>query len=384
MSMKQDMAEDFYQLLGVSRDADAGAIKKAFRQRARELHPDVNDAPDAEDQFRRVTEAYEVLSDDERRSIYDRYGAEGLKQQQWQPQYASFGNIADIFSAFFGDDVFGSAMRGRTPGGRPGAARGESIAIPVQLTFADAALGVEQELTYDVRSTCDDCDGRGAATSAGLATCDPCGGTGVVRSVARSLFGQVIQESVCPRCAGRGETVIDPCTSCHGTGEQQSSRTIGVQIPGGISDGQRIRLAGRGHAGSGGGEAGNLYLEIAVTPDERFLRDGDDLITACDLTFTEAALGCEKEIETVGGTTEVVEFPAGVQPGEVMRLRGHGVTRLRGNGRGDQRIVVNLVVPKSLSAEQRSALLDYQQIEPAVGEAASERLIDKLRRMIRS
>lgn len=383
MPTQQHMAQDYYQLLGVARDADATAIKKAFRQRARELHPDVNDAPDAEDQFRKVTEAYEVLSDDERRSIYDRYGEDGLKQQHWQPQYASFGNIGDIFSAFFGDDLFGSAMRGRTSG-RPGAASGESIAIGVELSFAESALGAERELTYDVRTSCDTCSGRGAASDAGVASCDGCGGAGVVRTVARSLFGQVIQETVCPRCNGRGETIVTPCADCGGTGDQVTARTISVQVPGGIADGNRIRLAGRGHAGMGGGEAGHLYLEVSVLPDDRFLRDGDDLITVVDLSFTEAALGCTKQIDTVDGAPEAVEFPAGVQPGEVLRMRGRGVVRMRGAGRGDQRVVVNLVVPKRLSSEQRAALEAYQHIEPSPADQSGGSIIDKLRRMIRS
>ncbi len=369
-------------MLGVPRDADAAAIKKAFRQRARELHPDVNDAPDAEEQFRKVTEAYEVLSDDERRSIYDRYGADGLKQRQWEPQYASFGNIADIFSAFFGEDLFGASMRGRS--GRAGAARGESIAVPMELSFAEAALGVEREITYSVHDACGDCDGRGARTPEGIANCDTCGGNGVVRSVARSLFGQVIQESVCPRCSGRGEIVVDPCTSCQGTGEQPTTRTISVQVPGGITDGQRIRLSGRGNVGMGGGEAGNLYLEVSVSADDRFLRDGDDLITVVDLTLTDAALGCVKEVETVDGDPEQVEFPAGVQPGDVLRMRGRGVVRLRGSGRGDQRVVVNVVIPKRLTADQRAALEAYREIEPEHGEPENERLVDKLRRMIRA
>lgn len=375
------MSQDFYELLGVERTADATMIKKAFRKRARELHPDVNPEPTAEAQFRRVTEAYEVLSDDERRSIYDRYGEDGLKQQHWQPQYASFGNIADIFSAFFGDDALGGAARGR---GRPGAVRGDNVVVQVRTTFAEAALGVEREVVYEALAPCAGCDGRGAASPEGISTCDGCDGIGIVRTVARSLFGQVIQESACPRCGGRGEMVIDPCSTCGGSGEQMDQHSITVNIPGGIADGQRIRLSGRGGAGSGGAEAGNLYIEVAVEHDESFLREGDDLITVSDLTFTEAALGCSKPVPTVDGSEETLEFPAGVQPGEVLRLRGRGVARLRGHGRGDQRIVVNVVVPKRLTDEQRVQLEQYREIEHDVEAAGSERLIDKLRRMIRT
>jgi molecular chaperone DnaJ len=374
------MATDYYQLLGVERTADAGEIKRAFRRRARELHPDVNPAEDAEEQFREVTAAYEVLSDDERRAIYDKYGEAGLKQQHWEPQFASFGNIADIFSAFFGDDLFGQAAgRGRRHTGN----RGENVLVEVELDFAEAALGTQREIVYDAVARCETCNGDGAATPEGIAPCEQCDGHGAVRTVSRSIFGQVIQESVCPRCAGRGTVVTDPCADCGGTGEKSEQQSVTVEIPAGISAGQRIRLTGRGGVGSGGGAPGNLYVDVRVRDDERFVRDGDDLVTVLDVTLAEAALGCIKHVPSIEGDDEQIELPAGVQPGEVVVLEGRGVGRLRGGGRGDVRAVVNVQVPKGLSTEQREVLEAFAELESDANYRMDDGLFDKLRRILR-
>jgi len=253
--MGQDtrVAHDYYEQLGVARDADASMIKKAFRKKARELHPDVNPSPEAEAEFRSIADAYDVLSDDEKRSIYDRYGEAGLKKNHYEPQYSSFGNVSDIFSALFGEDVFGGG-RGAGHAG----ARGDDALVHVELSFQDSALGAEREVTYQAVGECDTSEGLGAESPEGVSTCVQCAGSGVVRTVARSLFGQVIQESACPRCAGRGTIVTDPCSTCQGSGEQLDRHTLTIKIPAGISDGQRIRLSGRGGIGSGGGPAGNL------------------------------------------------------------------------------------------------------------------------------
>jgi molecular chaperone DnaJ len=383
--MDTRMAQDFYELLGVERDADSSTIKRAYRRKARELHPDVSDLPDAEDQFRRVTEAYEVLSDDERRGVYDRYGEAGLKQGGWEPQYANFGSIADIFSAFFGgDDMFG----GR--GGAGGAGRGEDVHLAVDLEFRDAVLGTERELAFDTTGTCTTCDGLGAASAEGVSTCTTCAGHGVVRQVSRSIFGQVVQERPCPACAGSGRTITDPCTSCSGTGEQPEHRTVSIAIPAGIQDGQRIRLTGRGGVGSGGGPAGNLYVDVRVREDERFIREGDDLVTVLDLTLAEAALGAVKDVPTVDGEPQQVDVPAGTQPGTRMVVRGLGAGRLRGSARGDGAIdrgdlvvFCNVRVPRELSPEQRDALARFQALEDDRIYSDREGLFDRLRRMVR-
>jgi molecular chaperone DnaJ len=385
--MDTRMAQDFYELLGVERGAEASDIKRAYRRKARELHPDVSDEPDAEERFRRVTEAYEVLSDDQQRATYDRYGEAGLKQGGWEPQFANFGSIADIFGALFGDDSFGG--RGGA-GGPAGGARGEDVQLSVDLDFREAVLGTERELTFTATGACDTCDGSGAASPEALASCTTCGGVGAVRQVSRSIFGQVVQERICPGCAGRGQTISDPCVECSGTGEQPEQRTVTVGIPAGIQDGQRIRLTGRGGAGRNGGPDGNLYIDVHAGADDRFVREGDDLITVLDLTLADAALGVTAEVPTVDGDPREVEVPAGTQPGTRMLLRGLGSGRLRGAAttdgvldRGDLVVYCNVRVPKDLSPEQRDALARFQALEDDRIYRHKEGIFDRLRRMVR-
>lgn len=385
--MDTRMAQDFYELLGVDKGADASTIKRAYRKRARELHPDVSDEPDAEEQFRRVTEAYEVLSDDERRATYDRFGEAGLKRGGWEPQHASFGSIADIFGAFFGDDRFGGA--GAAAAG--GAMRGDDIQVAVQLDLRDAVLGVERELTFTAPDLCETCDGSGAADPSAVSSCDTCNGIGVVRQVSRSIFGQVVQERACPRCDGRGQIVTDPCTTCSGLGELQRERKMTVAIPAGIQDGQRIRLTGRGGVGRHGGPAGSLYVDVRVLEDERFIREDDDLVTVLDLTIAEAALGTVATVPTIDGDPHDVDVPAGTQPGTRMVLRGLGSGRLRGGGvradgsisRGDLIVFCNVRVPRELGPEQRDALARFQALEDDRNYRHRESIFDRLRRMVK-
>ncbi len=382
--MDTRMAQDFYELLGVAKDADASDIKRAYRRKARELHPDVSEAPDAEEQFRRVTEAYEVLSDDERRGIYDRYGEAGLKQGGWEPQFANFGSIADIFGAFFGEDLFGR-------GGAPGSGgRGDDVQVAVALDFREAVLGTERELEFTTTGTCETCDGSGASGPDAVKQCETCAGHGAVRQVSRSIFGQVVQERPCPACAGSGRTILDPCSTCSGTGEQPEQRTVTIGIPAGIQDGQRIRLTGRGGVGSNGGPAGNLYVDVRVADDERFIREGDDLVTVLDLTLAQATLGAVAHVPTVDGDDREVEVPAGTQPGTRMVLRGLGSGRLRGSvasegnpDRGDLVVFCNVRVPKDLSPEQRDAMARFEALEDDRIYRDKEGLFDRLRRMVR-
>lgn len=387
--MDTRMAQDYYEVLGIARDADGAAIKRAYRQKARELHPDVSEDPDAETKFRSVTEAYEVLSDDGRRATYDRFGHEGLKRGGFESQFTNFGSIADIFGALFGDgDPFGGA-RGRA-GQSAGASRGEDVQIAVQLSFRDAVLGVEREVSYTTTGTCGTCDGVGATSPEGVEGCETCGGAGAVRQVARSIFGQVVQERTCPRCGGRGKVVTDPCGSCHGTGEQPEERIVTVAIPAGIQDGQRIRLTGRGGVGSSGGPDGNLYVDIRAGSDERFLREGDDLVTVLDLSMTQAALGGTTTVPTVDGEPHTLEVPAGTQPGTRLVVRGLGAGRLRGiaghDARGDLVVFCNVMVPRDLTAEQRAALGRFGDIEGERNYRAGqegEGIFQKLKRMVR-
>lgn len=382
--METRMAQDFYELLGVARDADANDIKRAYRKKARALHPDVSEEPDAEEQFRRVTEAYEVLSDDQRRATYDRYGEAGLKSGGWEPQMANFGSIADIFSAFFGDDMFGRGGTAASGG------RGEDVQVAVELEFREAVLGTERELQFTATGTCAACEGSGAASEDAISTCSTCGGHGAVRQVSRSIFGQVVQERACPSCAGRGQVVSDPCTTCSGTGEQPEQRTVSVGIPAGIQDGQRIRLTGRGGAGSHGGPAGNLYIDVRVRDDERFIREDDDLVTVLDLSITEASLGTVAEVPTVDGDPRELEVPAGTQPGTRFTIRGLGAGRLRGAvqgdgplDRGDLVIYCNVRVPRDLAPEQRDALARFQALEDERNYRDRDGIFDRLRRMVK-
>ena len=344
---------DYYDVLGVPRSADEAEIKKAFRRLARELHPDVNRSdPSAEDKFKEAAEAYEVLSDPERRATYDRYGHEGLRTGGYAPNFEGFGSVSDIFEAFFGSGGFGSAFGG---GQATGPVQGGDVGVSTVVELADAAHGTEVEVGYEVITTCEHCRGNGAEPGTPIETCDRCGGTGQLRAVSRTPFGQVMRTAVCDVCHGDGRVAQDPCHVCDGRGRRVDHVKVSVDVPAGISDGQRIRIAGRGHAGERGGPAGDLYVQIRVRDDPRFLRDGDDLVTAVDVAAPLAALGTTIEVPTVDGPVEL-EVPAGTQPHETLVIRGAGMPALRGRRSGDLRVVVNVVIPKHLDREQRELM----------------------------
>ncbi len=344
---------DYYDVLGVPRTAGEAEIKKAFRRLARELHPDVNrNDPEAEDKFKEAAEAYEVLSDPERRATYDRYGHEGLRTGGYAPNFEGFGSVSDIFEAFFGGGGFGSAFGGGQTSGR---VQGGDVGVSTVIELADAAHGTEVEVGYEVVTTCEHCRGNGAEPGTPIETCERCGGTGQLRAVSRTPFGQVMRTAVCDVCHGDGRVAQDPCHVCDGRGRRVDHVKVSVDVPAGISDGQRIRIGGRGHAGERGGPAGDLYVQIRVRDDPRFLRDGDDLVTAVDVAAPLAALGTTIEVPTVDGPVEL-EVPAGTQPHETLVVRGSGMPALRGRRSGDLRVVVNVVVPKHLSREQRELM----------------------------
>ena len=345
---------DYYELLGVERGASDGEIKRAFRKLARELHPDVSDAPDAEERFREVVEAYEVLSKSETRELYDRYGHAGLRSGGFQPGNFDFGSLSDLFSAFFGDDLFGGARGG---GGR---SRGGDIGAEVEIELADAATGVKRDVPFQVAVPCAHCDATGAEPGTSITTCPTCGGVGRLQQVSRSILGEFVRTQACPTCAGTGRRIETPCTVCHGNGRVIEERTLAVDVPAGIHDGQRIRLSGEGHAGTLGGRSGDVYVLVHVRPDPRFAREGNDIFTTLDLTITQAALGTTATIPTLEGEHEVT-LPAGTQPGEILVLRGKGMPVLQGFGRGDERVLVNVLVPRHLSEEQRRLLEQFEQ-----------------------
>jgi molecular chaperone DnaJ len=368
---------DYYELLGVQRDASEADIKRAFRQLARELHPDVSNAPDADERFREVVEAYEVLSKSETRDLYDRYGHAGLRSGGFQAGQVDFGSLADLFSAFFGDDV----LFGGRAGGRRG--RGADLAAIVEIDLVDAAHGVTREVPFDVAVPCGRCGGDGGEPGSEITTCPTCDGSGRLQQVTRSVFGEFVRTQACPDCAGSGRRIERKCAECRGAGRVVQERTLAVEIPPGIHHGQRIRLSGEGHAGLVGGRAGDVYVEVRIRPDERFVREGDDVYTTVDLTFTQAALGATVAIPTLDGE-EDLDLPPGTQPGEIVVLRGRGMPVLQGFGRGDQRVLVNVLVPRRLDDEQRRLLREFDEhADDATYGKAEGGLFDKLKSAFR-
>jgi molecular chaperone DnaJ len=342
---------DYYELLGVPRDADEATIKKAFRARARQLHPDVSDAPDADVRFREVTEAYEVLSNDETRELYDRYGHSGLRSGGFRPTHADFGGLGDLFAAFFGDDLLGG--RGSS------AQRGGDLAAEVEIELADAARGTKLTVPFEAAVQCAACKGDGIEPGTQPTTCPQCGGQGRLQQVSRSVFGEFVRMLPCPTCRGRGLLVEHPCKACDGAGRTLESRELEVEIPAGIHSGQRIRISGEGHAGALGGRSGDAYVLVHVLPDTRFVREGNDIFSQADLTIVQAALGTTVTVETLEGPVEL-ELPAGTQPGDVRVLKGKGMPVLQGFGRGDQRVLLNVTVPRRLTDEQRRLLEEFE------------------------
>jgi molecular chaperone DnaJ len=369
---------DPYEVLGIPRGADDAQIKKAFRALARELHPDVNtEDPDAEEKFKEAAEAYEILSDPERRATYDRYGHEGLRSGGYQPNFDQFGSLNDLFEAFFGGaggGIFGG-------GGARGPASGGDVGVQLELELADAARGGEFAVSYEAVARCEHCRGNGAEPGTPIETCSRCGGAGHQQAVTRTPFGQMVRNVVCDACGGDGRIPTQPCHDCRGRGRVAETRTVTVQVPAGIADGQRLRIGDRGHVGEPGGRPGDLYVLIAVREDERFVRDGDDLVTVLDVPAPRAALGATFEVPTLDGPAEL-ELAAGTQPGETLMLRGRGMPRLQRHGHGDLRVVINVQIPRRLSDEQRDLL---EQLSATITEEnlrADESMFSRLRRAL--
>jgi molecular chaperone DnaJ len=366
---------DPYEVLGVERTASDGQIKKAFRQLARELHPDVNaHDPDAEEKFKEAAEAYEILSDSERRATYDRYGHEGLRSGGYAPNFDGFSSIGDLFDAFFGGAGFG---------GRSGPAPGADVAVAVEVDLLEAAHGVKLEVAYEAVDRCEHCHGNGAEPGTPIETCERCGGAGQLQAATRTPFGQMVRTMVCDVCEGDGRVPKEPCHECRGRGRQATTRRLEVEVPAGISDGQRIRLTGRGHAGEVGASAGDLYVLVRVREDDRFVREGDHLITALDVAAPLAALGAMLEVSALEGDVSV-EVPAGTQPGDAITLRGQGMPSLTRGRRGDLRVVVNVVIPRRLSEEQRELLEHLNETLTEENLRSDDSLFAKLRRALGS
>jgi len=368
------MPRDPYEVLGVQRNASEQQIKKAFRQLAMELHPDVNaHDPDAERKFKEAAEANEILADAERRATYDRYGHDGLRSGGYAPNFDGFGSIADLFNTFFG---------GASPG-RSGPSQGADLAVGIELDLRAAADGTKVEVTYDAVERCEHCHGNGAEPGTPIETCERCGGAGQLQAVTRTLLGQMVRTMVCDECHGDGRVPKQPCGECRGEGRVANKRTLEVEVPAGIADGQRIRLGGHGHSGEMGAPAGDLYVIVSVREDDRFVREGDNLITALDVAAPLAALGGTLEVPTLEGAASI-ELPAGTQPGEVLTLRGAGMPALRRSRRGDLRIVVNVIVPRRLSPEQRELMERLNDTLSEENLRSQESMFAKLRRALGS
>jgi molecular chaperone DnaJ len=376
------MPRDPYEVLGVPRDASEQQIKKSFRRLARELHPDVNaHDPQAEEKFKEAAEAYEILSDTERRATYDRYGHEGLRSGGYAPNFDAFGSISDLFDAFFGGaSPFGGG--GSRFGGRSGPSPGGDLAVAVEVSLAQAAAGESVDVSFQAIDRCERCRGNGAEPGTPIERCERCGGAGQLQGVTRTPFGQMVRTVLCDACHGEGRLASQPCHECRGRGQRAVKRSVQVNVPAGISDGQRIRVAGHGHVGPPGAPAGDLYVLVRVRPDERFLREGDDLITTLDVSAPRASLGATLEIPTLEGP-HCVKVPAGAQPGDAIVLRGQGMPSLRGGRRGDLRVVVNVVVPRHLSDEQRELTAQLEQTLTDANLRSDGSLFSKLKRALR-
>ncbi len=340
---------DYYEVLGVAKGANADDIKKAFRKMARQLHPDVNKAPDAEAKFKEVNEAYEVLSDDQKRAAYDRYGhaatqggfagADGFGG-------AGFNDINDIFSEFFGGFARANTQQRRGP------RRGADMRHDLKLDFLEAVFGVEKEIEIVRNETCTRCTGSGSEPGTSPTRCRTCNGTGEVRRVQQSILGSFVNVTTCPTCNGSGEVITVPCKQCGGRKQTRVTRTLSVNIPAGVDTGTQIRLNGEGEPGVNGGPAGSLYVVINVTPHPYFRRKDEDIIVELSVNVAQAALGDEIEVPTVDGR-EKLTIPAGTQSGSVFRLKSKGVPHVRRSTRGDQLVLVNVQVPQNLNADQK-------------------------------
>lgn len=367
-------SRDYYEVLGLNRNASPDEIKSAFRNLARQYHPDVNKASDAEERFKEINEAYAVLSDTDKRAAYDRYGQAGLNGMGGAPDFSTV-DFSDIFEEFFGFGGGGSSRRRNAP------RRGTDLTYSVTLTFEEAVFGVEKEIEITRDETCSTCHGSGAEPGTSKVRCTACGGKGEVRQVRQTFLGSMVQVVTCPVCNGTGEVIGTPCHTCHGRGLERKVVKKTVPIPAGVDTGTQIRLAGEGQPGVNGGPNGNLYLEIQVKPHAFFRRKQNDIILDLGINIAQAALGADIEVPTLEGKTRLA-IPAGTQPGKVFTLKGKGVPHVRGAGRGDQLVVVDVEVPLHLTVEQRVL---FEQLAQSLGSEVHTReksFMDRLKEVL--
>ncbi|HVM72369.1 MAG TPA: molecular chaperone DnaJ [Anaerolineales bacterium] len=339
---------DYYEVLGIPKNASSDDIKSAFRKLARQYHPDVSKEADAEEKFKEINEAYGVLSDPQKRARYDQYGRAGLGEMGGMPDYATM-DFNDIFEEILGGFGFGFSGGGNRS---RRAHRGRDLQVHVDLTFEEAVFGVEKTVELNRNEVCGTCHGSGAEPGTSPQRCSTCGGRGEVRQVRQTIFGSMMQSGPCPTCGGRGEVITSPCHTCRGQGQERKTVKKVVQIPAGVDNGNQIRLAGEGEPGLNGGPQGNLYLVVNVAPHQFFKRRENDILLNLDINIAQAVLGAEVEVPTVNGK-EKLKIPAGTQPGKIFTLKARGVPYIRKSGRGDQMVIVNVDIPSKLTREQK-------------------------------
>lgn len=366
-----EQKRDYYEVLGISKGASEEEIKRAYRNMARKYHPDVNPGnKEAEEKFKEINEAYEVLSDSQKRELYDNYGHAGV-DPNFNPNaygggdfggFGGFGDIGSIFESFFGG-MGGSSAR------RTGPAKGENVRIRMEISFEEAAFGCEKTIEIGRVENCETCGGTGAAPGTHADTCPRCGGTGQVRTTRRTPLGTVTMSDTCPECGGRGKKIASPCTSCGGSGVKRAKRTIKVKVPAGIDNGQAFAVRGEGHAGENGGPSGDLLVDVTVRPHPVFEREGTSVHIELPVSFAQAALGAELEVPTIDGKVKYT-MPEGTQTGSVYRLRGKGIPRVNSSIRGDEFVHIVVETPKNLTARQKELLREF---DGTLGEKQSEK-----------
>jgi molecular chaperone DnaJ len=390
--MTASMAEkrDYYDVLGVGKSASEDEIKKAYRKLAKQYHPDLNPGDKtAEDKMKEVNEAYEILSTPEKKSRYDQFGHAGI-----DPSYGGggggfggfsggfggmggFEDISDIFSSFFGGGFSSSSSRGRNANAPR---RGQDIQASVSIDFLEACKGKKIDITYNRPDKCPECNGSGAAPGGSVQTCPDCGGAGTVKTTQRTPFGVISSESACPKCGGKGKTVTDPCKRCNGAGRVNISKTLSVDIPAGIDNGQTIQISGQGAVGANGGPYGDLHIRVNVRPDDIFERDGFDIHTDFPVTYTQAVLGDELTVPTIDGNVKYT-IPEGTQGGTIFRLRGKGVKKLNRSDHGDHYVRIIVEIPKNLSQKQKDILHEFDSSLTLQNYQKRSSFFDKIKRM---
>jgi len=369
---------DYYEVLGVDKNAGKDEIKKAFRAKARKYHPDVNKNHDAEEKFKELGQAYEVLMDDDKRAMYDRYGHDGLKNAGFDtsgPFDFGFGGLDEILSSFFGGGFGGRARRADAP------QRGSDLRYDLEIEFTEAVFGTEKDIEIEHLESCEKCGGSGVEPGSRPVICPVCGGSGQVQRVTQTILGHFTQVSVCHECGGTGKKITNPCKNCSGQGRKNVKKTLNVKIPAGIDGNTKLRITGEGDAGKFGGRSGDLYVVIFVKPHEIFKRDGVNIYLKQQVSFTQAALGDEIEVPTMTGK-ENIKIQPGLQSGTVLTLKGAGVPYLnQASRRGDQFITIEVVTPKHLSEEERKLYERLRELEGAKSKQSNDSLIDKMKDM---